>query len=298
MISTKHNLSENITGMIWMLVAVLLFSAMHAMIRVASHDVDVLVVVFFRNFFGMFVLVPLLFKHGLTPLKTKRPGMLLWRAILNSGAMTLYFTALAVAPLADVTALSFLGPIFATVLAILMFKEQVGYHRWFAIIIGFIGALIILRPGMVEIDTGSILVIIASVLWAGALMVIKLLSRTESSLTITFYMTIMMTPLTLIPALFVWSWPSAEGWLWLLGIGLLGTIAQYAMTESLRLGDTHVVMPMDYTRLIWLAILGWLLFAEEPDFYTIVGGIVIAFSASYIAWRESRKPKKTAEIQA
>ncbi|MTI09845.1 DMT family transporter [Curvivirga aplysinae] len=298
MIFAKHNLSENITGMIWMLAAVLLFSAMHAMIRIASHDVDILVVVFFRNFFGMFVLVPLLFKHGLTPLKTKRPGMLLWRAILNSGAMTLYFTALAVAPLADVTALSFLGPIFATVLAILMFKEQVGYHRWFAIIIGFIGALIILRPGMVEIDTGSILVIIASVLWAGALMVIKLLSRTESSLTITFYMTIMMTPLTLIPALFVWSWPSAEGWLWLLGIGLLGTIAQYAMTESLRLGDTHVVMPMDYTRLIWLAILGWLLFAEEPDFYTIIGGIVIAFSASYIAWRESRKPKKTAEIQA
>ena len=298
MTATKHYLSENISGMIWMLMAVLFFSALHGMIRVASEDVDVLVVVFFRNLFGLIVLIPLLFKHGIEPLRTKRPGMLLWRAILNASAMCLYFTALAIAPLADVTALSFLGPIFATVLAIMIFKEKVGYHRWFAIFVGFVGALIILRPGMVAIDTGSILVIIASVFWAGALMVIKLLSRTESSLTITFYMTIMMTPLTLIPALFFWSWPSFEGWFWLLGIGLIGTFAQYCMTESLRLGDTHVVMPMDYTRLIWMAIIGWLIFAEEPDLYTILGGIVIAISASYIAWREALKVKKLQENKA
>ncbi len=285
--------SDNITGMIWMLLAVFLFSALHTQIRYASQDIDALVVVFFRNIFGAIVLVPLLFKHGMAPLKTKRPGMLLWRAILNAGAMSLFFTALATAPLADVTALSFLGPIFATLLAIVIFKEQVGFHRWFAILLGFIGALIILRPGLVEIDDGSILVIIASVMWAGALMVIKALSKTESSLTITFYMTIMMTPITLVPALFVWQWPEGTTWVWLISIGISGTLAQYCMTESLRLGETHVVMPMDYTRLVWLAIIGWFLFQETPDFYTIIGGIVIAASATYIAWRESRKHKKS-----
>lgn len=286
------SLSDNIIGMGWMLLAVLMFSGLHVQIRIASEQIDVLEVVFFRNLFGTLVLVPLLFKHGLEPLKTKRPGMLLWRAVLNAGAMSLFFSALAIAPLAEVTALSFLGPIFATMFAVLIFREKVGYHRWFAIALGFIGALIILRPGLVEIDQGSLMVLVASILWAGALIVIKALSKTESSLTITFYMTIMMTPLTLIPAIFVWTWPEGTTWLWLLSIGAIGTIAQYCMTESLRLGETHVVMPMDYTRLVWLAVMGWIWFQEIPDLYTIVGGIVIATSASYIAWRESKKLKK------
>ncbi|MDX1738058.1 MAG: DMT family transporter [Alphaproteobacteria bacterium] len=287
----KHSMSENIQGMIWMLLAVLLFSALHTSIRIASETIHPLEIVFFRNFIGTLVLLPVFLKHGLSPLKTDKVGLLSLRAVLNAGAMALFFTALASAPLADVTALSFLGPIFATLLAVLIMRETVGWKRWAAIFAGFCGALVILRPGIVAIDTGSMMVIIASLLWAGALITIKFLSRSESSLTITLYMTIMMTPLTLVPALFVWTWPTPVDWFWLVLIAALGTFAQYCMTESLRLGDTHVVMPMDYTRLVWLAIIGWFLFGESPDTYTIIGGIIIALSAIYIAWRESRKSK-------
>lgn len=283
--------NEGLKGIAWMLLSVLLFSAMHTMIKDVAKDIHPFEIAFFRNLFGFVVLAPIFMKQGLAPLRTKRLGLLTWRAIFNSAAMAMYFLSISLIPLADATALSFTAPIFVTLLAIPILGERIGLNRGLAIVCAFGGAMVILRPGFQEIEIGTVLVLVSALFWASAILVIKVLSRTESSVTVTAYMGLLMTPISLIPALFVWSWPSWDILGMLAIMGLLGTIAQYAMTEALRFGETHVIMPMDYTRLLWMAIAGWLVFQEVPTIYTWIGGLMIAGSASYIAWRESRKNK-------
>lgn len=289
---------SNLKGMLWLLCAALLFSTMHSLIREVSSGVHPFEIAFFRTFFGLVALIPVFLKQGLEPFRTTRPGLLAWRAVINSVAMALFFYSISVTPLADVTALSFTAPIFVTILAIPILGERVGLTRWAAIAIGFAGALVIIRPGFQAVGVGTAAVLISAVLWATALIIIKILSRTESSLTITTYMGVMMTPLTLIPALFVWTWPSWEHLGILAGIGAMGSVAMYCLAEGLRNGDTHVVMPVDYTRLIWMALAGYLFFQEIPTVFTWIGGLMIAGSASFIAWREGQanRPVKTASV--
>ncbi len=288
----NYDLSDNITGMIWMLAATIIFSIMHVLIRYVSADIPPFEIIFLRNLFGIIILTPTIIKYGIAPLQTTKYKLLGGRAIVNAIAMMCYFSALAISPLADVTALGFSAPIFATILAVIFFKEIIHLRRWVAIAIGFLGTMVILRPGIIETDIGMMLVLFSAVAWAITLHIIKILSKTESSLTITIYMVVMMTPITLIPAIYVWVWPSMTQILWLMLIALLGTVAQFAMTQGMKLGDISVVMPIDFFRLIWVAILAWLIFAEIPDLFTWIGGAMIFASATYIAIRESNKRKK------
>ena len=288
----NYDLSDNITGMIWMLAATIIFSVMHILIRYVSADIPPFEIIFLRNLFGVIILTPAIIKYGIAPLRTTKYKLLGGRAIINAIAMMCYFNALAISPLADVTALGFSAPIFATILAVIFFKEVIRLRRWVAIAVGFLGTMVILRPGIIETDTGMMLVLFSAIAWAITLHIIKILSKTESSLTITIYMVVMMTPITLIPAIYVWVWPTMTQILWLILIALLGTVAQFAMTQGMKLGDISVVMPIDFFRLIWVAILAWLIFAEIPDLFTWIGGAMIFASATYIAIRESNKRKK------
>lgn len=279
--------SVHLRAIAWMVLSTVAFSAMHALVRHITQEIHVFEVAFFRNFFGVIALLPLFLRYGLTPLKTDRLGMLSFRAVINTGAMFAYFYGLSVSPLAAVSALGFSAPIFATLLAILFLGEVVRVRRWVAIFIGFAGALTIIRPGVIEFDPGMLSVLTSSVLWAGALVVIKSLSKTESSLTITAYMGILMAPLSLIPAIFVWDWPTLEQLGWMAAIGVLGTVGQYTMTEALHMGDTSEVMPLDFLKLIWAALFGFLAFGETPDVFTWIGGVTIFAAATYIALREA-----------
>lgn len=279
---------DNPKGMFWMLVAAIAFISMHAGIKQVSQELHPFEIVFFRNFFAVIALLPILLRVGLRPLRTNRVGLLGLRAGINLIAMAMYFTALSMAPLADASALTFLAPIFVTLLGALFLRERVGPRRWAAILVGFVGAILLIRPGFGNFDLGHVLVVFSTMLWAVAMLVIKLLSRTESSITITLYMGIMLAPLSLVPALFVWQWPSGEAYIWLAGIGCLGALAQWALSESLRLGETAVVMPVDFFKLIWAAALGYLLFLEIPDLFTWIGGGTIFAAGTYIAVRESR----------
>jgi drug/metabolite transporter (DMT)-like permease len=228
---------------------------------------------------------PWFFRYGIATLRTQHFGLHALRAVFNIMAMLSFFYALSITPLSEVTALNFTAPIFATVLAALLLKEVVRARRWTAIAIGFLGTMIILRPGFETIGTGQLLVLFSSMIWSCALLVIKTLGRTDSSATFISYMALLMLPLSLVPALFVWQWPSAYEWGWLIAIGVLGGIAQFGMTEALRQADTAVVMPIDFFKLIWVTVIAYLAFAERPDMYTWIGGTVIA-SALYIAYRE------------
>jgi drug/metabolite transporter (DMT)-like permease len=284
----------NLKGMGWMFVAAIGFASMHAAIREVSHELHPFEIAFFRNFFAVIVLLPILMKMGLAPLRTGRPWLLSARAVIILVAMLIYFTALATTPLADVSALSFLAPIFVTLLGMVFLAERVGWRRWAAILVGFAGAVTIIRPGLGAFDAGHLMVVASTVIWAFALLIIKILSRTESSTTITLYMGIMMAPMSLVPALFVWQWPSGEAYLWLAAIGAFGALAQWALAESLRLGETAVVMPVDFCKLLWAAFLGYWMFQEVPDLFTWIGGALIFIAATYVAVRESRQKAPSA----
>jgi len=276
-----------VRGVLTMLAATLLFSAMHGSIRhVANLGVHPFEIAFFRNLFSLLFVLPWLIRFGLEPLRTSRFKMHALRTVFNVVAMLCFFYAIAITPLAQVTALNFTAPIFATVLAIIVLGETVRLRRWSAIVIGFAGTFVILRPGFEAVTLGQALALASSLSWAFALVIIKMMSRTESSITIIAYMALLMIPLSFVPAVFVWSWPSIEQLLWMLAIGLLGGGAQYLMTESLRLADTSVVMPIDFFKLIWVAALAYVAFGEVPDVWTWIGGAVIFASTFYIAYRE------------
>lgn len=285
-------------GMLLMALAALLFSCMHGAIRHLAGDLHPFEIAFFRNVFALLIVLPWFIRLGLAPLRTRRLGLHLLRTAFNVVAMLSFFYALSITPLAEVTALNFTAPIFATVLAALIMGEAVRARRWAAVAIGFLGTLIVLRPGLGEVGLGQMLALLSSLVWACALMIIKDLSRTESSVTIITYMSLLLLPLSLVPALFVWQWPTFDQLLWLVLIGLLGGGAQYLMTESLSVADTAVVMPIDFTKLIWASAIAYLAFGEVPDTFTWIGGAVIFASTFYIGYREQQIARRTAAAPA
>lgn len=272
-----------------MFLASLAFAGMHAAIRHVGETIHPFEIAFFRNLFGFLVLTPLLLRYGWEPLKAKRPGLLSLRAVVNLFAMLAYFSALTLAPLADVAALGFSAPIYATLLAIPLMGEKVGWRRATAIAVGFLGALVVANPGFGTFGLGHGLVLISALLWACALLIIKQISKSDNSLTITLYMGIMLTPISLPFAIPVWTWPTSQEWAWLVAVGAMGGIAQWTLTESLKRGETAVMMPLDFFRLIWAALFGYLFFDQIPSKTTWIGGAIIFTAATYIAVRESKR---------
>lgn len=294
--SEQKKAADNLRGIIWMLASTLCLASMHTTISYVSDTVHPFVVVFCRLLFALIIVVPFFFKQGLAPLKTDRIGLLILRGLLNFCAMVCFFTALSLSPIADVTALSFSAPLFATLLAVILLKERLGWRRIAAIIAGFIGTLVVLRPGFEEIGTGNILVLTAAVFWGACVIIIKNLSKTESSVTITTYMSLVMAPLALVPALFVWSWPSMADLALLVLLGLMGGCGQFCVSQSLKYAETHVAMPFDYVRLVWVSISGYVIFGDVPDAFVWGGGSLIFASTAYITIREHQRRRRiTAE---
>lgn len=285
-----------LAGALMMALAAAAFSIMHATIRHLSvtGEMHPFEVALFRVVFGFLALAPVFLRQGMAPLRTRNLKLFALRGALNSAAMLMFFYSLSITPLATVAALGFTAPLFATLLAMLVLGEVVRLRRWTAILIGFAGTLIILRPGMIDVGLGPLLVIGSSVVWSVALMVIKVLTRTESSVTITAYASIFLTPVCLAAALPYWTWPGLEQLGWLAMIGVLGTVAQTAMNQSFKYADASAVLPMDFSKLIWAAAIGFALFGEIPDLWTWVGGALIFASATYIGIRESRMRKRAA----
>ncbi|MDP6953784.1 MAG: DMT family transporter [Alphaproteobacteria bacterium] len=274
-------------GMALMFSATIIFSLMHAAIRHVSGELHPFEMAFFRNLFGLLVMGPILLRYGLAPLRTARFPLHGLRAIFNLVAMLCFFYALSITPLADVAALSFTAPLFATILAVFVLGEVVRIRRWTAIMFGFAGAFVAIRPGFEHVGLGPLLVLTQAAVWGGALIVIKILGRTESSITIAAYMVLLMIPLSAGPALLFWQTPTLEQLAWLALIGVLGTFAQLLMTQALKETEATLVLSLDFFKLVWATMLGYWLFGEVPDEFTWVGGMMIFASATYIAYREA-----------
>lgn len=292
-------LSANMSGIVMILIATAMFSVMAGGVRHVSSGMHPFEIAFFRNFFGFLALAPFLFRYGLAPLKTRRFGFLALRGILNATSMTLFFLALTLIPIAKVSALNATTPLFATLLAVVLLGERMGTRRWIGLFIGFLGALVILRPGLEIIDQGAVYALVSAAVWAGAIIVIKSLARTESSLTITLYGVLFLMPFTLVPALFVWQWPTLAQLGWLALLGVLGTMGHLAFAQAMRYADASLVIPFDFTKLLWAALIGFFFFAEVPSIWTWIGGAAIFSSATYIAYRERKsEPAGSAKVEA
>lgn len=283
--------TDVVRAVLYMALAAFAASAMSGAVRHVSEGMHPFEIAFFRNLFGLIVFLPWLLRYGWAPFQTRQWGLHGLRALTNVVAMLLYFYALSITPLAEVASLGFVVPLFATVFAVIFLRERVRIRRWSALFIGFGGAFIIIRPGFEAVDNGSIMVLVSAALWAISLIVIKVMARRDSAVTIAAIAALLLTPASLIPALFVWQWPSGEQLLWLAAIGAAGTVAQISIAESFRLADSSAVMPLDFTKLIWAALIGYLFFAEVPDIWTWTGGFIIFASATYIAYRENRAAK-------
>ncbi|PPR77486.1 MAG: Riboflavin transporter [Alphaproteobacteria bacterium MarineAlpha2_Bin1] len=278
-------------GIFYMLIATLTFTIMQVCVRLVSDDVHPIQIAFFRNFFGLLVVMPLIFRFGFTILKTDKLNWHFYRSILQTCGMLFFFTALTLSPLAQNVALSFTAPLFTVFLAIILLGEKSELRRWIALALGFFGAWIVIRPGFSEVNLGSIFVICSSIVWAGSMTIIKFLSKTESSITLTVYMGLFMAPISFIPALFFWTWPSLVDLCYLFLVGFFGATGHLALAGAFKSGDTGAVLPLDFLRLIWASVLGYVIFSETPDSWTWFGGVIIFSSATYIAYREIKTAK-------
>ncbi len=264
-------------------------STMQACVRHVSADIHPFEVAFFRNFVALTAFTPwFLLRAGPSRLKTRRFDLHALRGLLHVASMYAFFVALSFTPLNVVTAMSFSTPLFAACLAVIILAERMGVRRWIAVAMGFVGALIILQPGFGALDVGALIVLAGSACWGMALIITKILSRTDSPMTIIAYMSILLTPVSAIPALFVWQWPTPDQLLWLVAIGLCGVGANYAVASALRIAPSTAVLPFDFMRLIWATSIGFVFFAEIPTPVAWLGGVLVFASTTYIGYREAR----------
>ena len=281
------SLPATIRGGIWMILAGLFFTFIGVMIRMANKEVHVLEIVFFRYFISLIIMVPWMARRGLNGLKGKNLYILFARSVSSYIGAILWFASMIYLPLAEATALGYTAPLFATLGAVLFLDEVVGNRRWWALAVGFIGTLIILRPGIDTITLPALYAIGGAIFIANSVLLVKVLNRTESAETIVLYMGIFSTPLSFGAAMFFWKTPSFETLFWLIGIGIFSTLAHLAYTRSFAIADASAVLPFDYIRILMVAAVGFGIYGEIPDIWTWAGTIVIISSALYIAQREA-----------
>jgi drug/metabolite transporter (DMT)-like permease len=273
-------------GALMMIGSCAAFAVMMAMVRLVSADIHPFQAAFFRNLLGLLLLSPWLLTAGAGALRTGRMSIHLLRATFGLSAMLCLFYALSRMPLSEVTALTFTAPLFATAGAALILRERVRLRRWTATVIGFLGAMIVLRPGSEALQPVALIALASAAFIAGAMLSIKSLSRTEHPNAIVIIMGLLMTPASLIPAAFVWTWPSTETWGWLMVMGVAATAGQMLLTRALAAADASAVLPYDFSRLVFVSVLAYAIFGEIPDAWTWIGAVVILAATGYIAHRE------------
>ncbi len=271
-----------------MLLSTLFFGLMAITIRLASERISTPEVAFFRNLFGLLALLPLLVRSAPGVFRTRQLPRYFVRSAIGMGSMLCGFWALGHLPMAQAVSLSYSTPLFVTIAAVIWLGEKVRRRRWTAVVLGFIGVLVIVRPGTAGFSAGSLVAVAAAVLSSVVAIQIKQLSRVDPPDTIVFYTYAFWVPLSLLPALFAWSWPTGLDWAWLLATGVFGTGGQLLWTRALRLGEVSALTPISFMQLPLVTGLAWLLFDEAVSHWTIAGALIIFAANGYIAHREAR----------
>ena len=282
------HLAPKVRGAIWILIHVAVITVMVVFVKLLGRDVPTVELVFFRAAVGLLVILPFVIRAGRVAVATEHMGMHLLRALLTFGSMMAFYFTFARLPLADATAMVFTMPLFLIVLAVLFLGERVRLRRTAATVTGFLGVLIVLRPGGAALDPVMIVALTIGLSDAAVAVVVKKLAGTERPVTIIFYLSLFVLAFAAVPAFFYWRDPT---WLelgLLASIGALTTFAQVFSIFAWRIGETTAVAPFIYAQLLLAALVGYLLFAEVPDIWTGVGAAVIAASTFYIMRREAK----------
>ena len=284
-------LSGNTRGTLWMIASGIGFTIMAIGIKQLGQRLDSLQIGFFRVLIGFIVILPFVAQVGLERLRTRHLRVHFVRAVFGLIAMYCSYYALARMPLADYTALSFTKPLFATALAVVILGEVVRWRRWSATIVGFLGVLIMVRPGHGTFEPAALAVLTDAFAIAFLVTLVKRLPPQETPLGMLYWFGLFAVVLSVPGAIHAWQWPTLPESLWLAAVGILGALSQSFWIRAFRAGEASAVAPFDYLRLIFAAVVGVMLFGEWPTGWTLIGAAVIVASTIYIARRESQLGK-------
>ena len=275
-----------------MAAAALSFTLMTALIREVAKDVHPFEIAFFRVVTNLLLMLPFAIRTGRAILRSPNHKAYAFRGLLGFLFLMTYFPGAALVPVSDSQALIFSSPLFAALLAVIFLGERVRGPRITALIVGFCGALIILRPGFDSVSFGSLLVLIGALANAGSNVVVRHTTRTDHPDTAVFYLMVYVLPLITAPALFVWTTPTPYELLLMVGVGTFATLNQRFLSRAFAIAEATAVLPFDFVRLPFAALVGWIAFAEFPDIWVWAGGAVIFCSSLYVAHREARAGKR------
>lgn len=281
-------MSNAAKGAFWMIAAAAALTAMAVCIRYLP-AYSVLLMIFLRNVINLVLMAPSMIRQGKSMIVTQRLGTHALRNLFLYTGNCAWFYGVTLIALADVAALQFTSPLFTAIIAAAFLGEKIGSHRMIAILVGFAGALIIIRPGVIPLNLGTVMILVAAFLYSCAHVVTKRLSDTESGSTVVFYMSVTILVYSAIPAFFVWQTPTWADMPAMIGLGITGYATHYCITRSLAVGDASFVIVFDFMRLPFSAILGWLLFQEILDAWTVAGALIIFAAGYYSTVREAKK---------
>src|SRR6516164_2770973 len=285
---TAPRLTPITRAALWIVLSGICSVMMNVLIRIAAQGLHPFEVAFFRCLFGLVFVLPWIVKSGPALWPNRMAGFYLLRASIGLVSMATWFYGITVVPLATATAVNFTAPLFATLAAALILQEDVRFRRWSAVVLGFVGVLVIMRPGSARIDANLLILLLSAAPGAMNNITVKFLSRSERPSTIVAFFMIYLTPLSLIPAFFVWRWPDLSTFGALVGLGCLGTIAHISVARALAAADASACAPFEFARLPFAALIGFLWFGEVTNLWTWIGAAIIAGSSVYVAHREAR----------
>ena len=284
-------MSNNKLAIFLIIISVFFGTVMLSFLKIAQEDVNVYVAGFFRFFLGLVIILPYIIKNKDAVLRTTHLKKHILRAILGLPAMLLYFSALVLLPIEKLTAISFVVPLIVTILAVFFLGEKIYIYRTLALILGFSGMLVIIRPGFVEISIGVYMVLFSALLWSINIIITKKISKDDSAITILAYQSIFMSLLSFFIVLFFWEMPSLKTFIYLILAAMCGTVLHLTLNHAFKLVDVSMTQPYSFLNLVFASIIGYFVFDEIPDLYTWIGALIIFTGVLIISYREMKLDK-------
>lgn len=298
MLAWLRRLPPNVQGALWLVSGGFIFTSTGVMIRLLSEQIESVQTAFFRAVIGLAVLLPMILAGRVKPWHSKRLAGHFWRTLMGTTSMVLGFYAVSMLPLADATAIAFSQPLFSVLVAVVLTQEKVRWRRWTATVVGFVGVLVMVRPGEGSLHLGALVALANAATVAISILLVKRLSDSETPLMILTQFAIFSTLLLALPAIWVWRWPDLWGWTLAIGIALTATVGQYFWVQAFKVGEMSAVAPFEYLRLPFAVFVGWLIWGEMPVIWTYVGAAIVIASALYIAHREHQLGRERRRAEA
>ena len=288
-------MTNNVKAIILALIASFCAVLMSVFLKLAQSDSNVFTIGFLRFFFGFLLITPFILKSKFKVYNTNNLKLHISRSLINVPMMILGFAALMYIPLEQIKAIGFLSPILVVILSVIFLKERIYLIRTFSLILGFIGTIIIIRPGIIEISIGVYMVLASALLWSSVIIITKLMSKTDSALTILTYQYTFVSLFTFPLAIFYWISPSNLSIFYSLLAAIVGTVLHLCINNAYKLSDLSNIQPVWFSQLIFSSIAGVILFGDKVDFYVYLGGIIVFISVLIITYRENYLKKDIAK---